>query len=101
MTDHVGVIRDAAGLGEAIATLAQIEREAGDDRILANMALAARFIAGSALMREESRGAHARSDFPATRPALAERSFLSLVELDRMASSQPASARHRKAGCCG
>jgi len=101
MTDHVGVIRDAAGLGEAIATLAQIEREAGDDRILANMALAARFIAGSALMREESRGAHARSDFPATRPALAERSFLSLVELDHMASSQPASARHRKAGCCG
>jgi L-aspartate oxidase len=99
MTEQVGVIRDPAGLGEAIATLSQIEREAGDDRILANMALAARFIAGSALLREESRGAHARSDFPAASPAWAERSFLSLSELDRLATS-PTTARLRKAGCC-
>jgi L-aspartate oxidase len=99
MTEQVGVIRDAAGLGEAVATLQQIEHEAGDDRILANMALAARFIAGSALLRDESRGAHARSDFPATSPALAERSFLSLAELDRIAPSSSA-ARQRKAGCC-
>ena len=64
-------------------------------------ALAARFIAGSALLREESRGAHERSDFPATSPALAERSFLSLDELDRIVASNAASARTRKAGCCG
>jgi L-aspartate oxidase len=99
MTAQVGVIRDAGGLGEAVATLRQIEHEAGDDRILANMALAARFIAGSALLRHESRGAHARSDFPATSPALAERSFLSLAELDRIAPSS-AAAPQRKAGCC-
>jgi L-aspartate oxidase len=99
MTEQVGVIRDSSGLGEAMATLTQIEREAGDDRILANMALAARFIAGSALLREESRGAHARSDFPAASPAWAERSFLSLSELDRRAAS-PTTARLRKAGCC-
>jgi len=99
MTAQVGVIRDAGGLGEAVATLRQIEHEAGDDRILANMALAARFIAGSALLRHESRGAHARSDFPATSPALAERSFLSLAELDRIAPSS-AAAPQRKARCC-
>ena len=87
MTTDVGVVRDAAGLRKAIATLAQIEREAADDRILANMALAARFIATGALQREESRGAHDRSDFADTRPALADRSFLTLAELDRLTST--------------
>ena len=101
MTKDVGVVRDAAGLRKAVVTLAQIERESTDDRILANMALAARFIATSALLREESRGAHDRSDFAATRPALAERSFLSLDELDYMAPSHVTPARTRKAGCCG
>jgi len=49
--------------------------------VLANLALAARFIATSALMREESRGAHDRSDFSDPKPALAQRSFLTLCEL--------------------
>ncbi|HUJ37555.1 MAG TPA: L-aspartate oxidase [Hyphomicrobium sp.] len=101
MTEDVGVIRNASGLREALATLAQIERGAADDHILANMALAARFIAGSALLREESRGAHARSDFPASNPALAERSFLSLSELDLMVSTHAPLEHRRKAGCCG
>jgi L-aspartate oxidase len=98
MTEQVGVIRDAAGLRDAIATLRQIGHEAEDDRIVANMALAARFIAVSALMRKESRGAHARSDFPATSSVLAERSFLSLADLDCIAAS-PLAARTRRAGC--
>ena len=100
MTDNVGVVRDAAGLRKAIAALSQIEREAGDDRILANMALAARFIASGALQREESRGAHDRSDFPDASPALAHRSFQTLAELDRL-TSKPAPAHLHQAGCCG
>ena len=39
MTEHVGVVRDAHGLKAALALLRQIEREAADDRTLANMAL--------------------------------------------------------------
>ena len=77
-----GVVRTAAGLKKAIATLRDIERKAGADRVLANMALAARFIAVGALLREESRGAHARSDFPAAEGSFAARTFLTLEDID-------------------
>ncbi len=58
------------GLKKALAVLRDIERQAGSDRVLANMALAARFIAAGALLREESRGAQARSDYPESSSAL-------------------------------
>jgi L-aspartate oxidase len=92
MTEHVGVVRDRAGLTEALNVLSDIEHYAGGDRVLANMALAARFIASGALMREESRGAQARSDFPAPRPELAARTFLTLDEIDRVAARGTAAA---------
>ncbi len=82
MTEHVGVVRDAGGLEQAVGALQEIEDAAGGDSVLANMALASRFVAVGAKKREESRGAHDRSDFPQPLPALAERSFLSLAELD-------------------
>jgi L-aspartate oxidase len=78
MTEHAGVIRNAAGLETALAVSRDIEAQAGADSMIANMALAAQLIAGSALLRKESRGAHFRSDFPAPESALAKRSILTL-----------------------
>ncbi len=73
--DDVGIVRSAEGLGRAIARFGEISREhepAGPERLAgptANAALTASLIARSALAREESRGAHFRSDHPRPRPA--------------------------------
>ncbi|MGI9403143.1 MAG: L-aspartate oxidase [Hyphomicrobium sp.] len=102
MTQHVGVVRHAAGLATATQILAGIEEDAGEDIVLANLALAARFIATGALMREESRGAHKRSDFPEPQPALASRSFLTLSDFHdtdvQHATPAPTEPRHAGAG---
>ena len=76
MSRYVSVVRDQAGLTTAIAELAQLSRQLPahpgdrDAWITANMVLAAHAIASAALFREESRGAHFRSDFPARDSAL-------------------------------
>ena len=83
MWERAGLVRDAAGLEEALAELDRIEAgldaegvAAADPALntawqdwlsLRNQTLAARLIARSALARRESRGAHFRRDFP--RPA--------------------------------
>jgi fumarate reductase flavoprotein subunit len=80
MWDDVGVARDAAGLDRALATLDSIEAEllatgiADDDRAfnmswqdwlnLRSLCEVSRVIALAARRRENSRGAHFRSDFP-------------------------------------
>jgi fumarate reductase flavoprotein subunit len=81
MWDEIGVIRDAAGIDRGIAALADIEAEllatgvpAGDRRFdlawhewlnLRSLVEVSRVIAHAAKARENSRGAHFRSDFPA------------------------------------
>ena len=80
MWDDVGVMRDAAGLKRAIASLGAIETElldtglADNDRAfnlswhdwlnLRSLTETSRVIALAALKRENSRGAHFRTDFP-------------------------------------
>jgi len=77
MSQHVAVVRSADGLREAAAEVARrtsaLERAGGNDRIAIearNIAQAAARVIDAALFREESRGAHYRSDFPTTDPAL-------------------------------
>ncbi|QEE40549.1 MULTISPECIES: L-aspartate oxidase [unclassified Methylobacterium] len=62
MEAQVGVVRDAAGLEQAVATL-EAHSETCDASLVALM------IARGALTRRESRGAHWRSDFPHVAPA--------------------------------
>jgi succinate dehydrogenase/fumarate reductase flavoprotein subunit len=79
MWENVGPLRDASGLGHALARIEAIEAQAQDLQIpeigrfnieladavvLPHMLATARAIAVSALGRTESRGAHVRSDFP-------------------------------------
>ncbi|MDD3371295.1 MAG: L-aspartate oxidase [Alphaproteobacteria bacterium] len=76
MSDNVGVIRDAKGLksiSEELAPFAEVS-----DRALVGL-----MIAQSALKREESRGAHYRSDFPDSR-AEAVHSRIRLSDLEHL-----------------
>ena len=94
MTSHVGVIRDAEHLAEAVRWFAALERDTGNTA-LRNMAITALLVATSAWARRESRGAHHRSDDPAENPALAHRTMTTLVAAREIAASlsERASAR--------
>lgn len=70
--NNVGIVREAAGLQEASQRLAswRSSLSAANDRAgleLASMVTAGQMMAEAALVREESRGAHYRTDFPDTR----------------------------------
>lgn len=86
MTRDVGVVRMAPGLHSALTTLKEIQTSAAQhhDTVLANMALAARFIAAGALLRKESRGGHYRSDFPNKRPSFAYRTMITIEDVEAL-----------------
>lgn len=70
MWQHVGLVRHADGLSVALETLNELFQEFGkpvptrEAIELANMINAGWLVTRAALEREESRGAHFRSDFP-------------------------------------
>jgi len=73
MWNMVGIIRDRKGLSQAAAILATWLRclpEPTDRPTyeLSNLVLTGRLVAEASLLREESRGAHFRSDFPRHSP---------------------------------
>jgi L-aspartate oxidase len=71
MTRSAGVLRTASSLGEADGVA---RRGVGGDGIdgneLRNLSTVAQALIAAALAREESRGAHTRTDFPDTRDDL-------------------------------
>jgi len=76
--EHCGIVRDRAGLEIAIDTLNRAEWEPAAPTLavieLRNIHQVAALIAECALWREESRGAHYRTDFPDKRPEFARAS---------------------------
>ncbi len=68
MWQSAGIIRDAPGLRMAQSLLGvwKAEGKSVYERETANLLLLARAVVAAALAREESRGAHARVDFPQT-----------------------------------
>src|SRR5207302_10908210 len=99
MWEKVGIIRDGAGLEQALRELGslndELERFAldGTNRAfnlswhdwmnLRNLVAVSRVVTAAAIARKDSRGAHFRSDFPETGP-LAESAFTS-IRLDDVA----------------
>jgi aspartate oxidase len=73
MFDGAGVVRDAESLDRAATVIGSVGTTVGtgtpSDRAhgeLANLVTAAEALLRSAMVRTESRGAHARGDFPET-----------------------------------
>jgi L-aspartate oxidase len=80
-SQYCGILRCGDGLREAIRELDEVTRSAAPlltraQSEVRNLHTLARLIAKAALAREESRGAHQRTDFPLTAPGLARHSRL-------------------------
>ncbi len=82
MSQHVGVVRDAAGLTLAVEKLTPLAE-------YSDMALIGKMIAQSALQREESRGAHMRTDFPAADPKWLRHQQMTLADVKIHATRNP------------
>jgi L-aspartate oxidase len=74
MTEHAGVLRSAESLATAAAAAARPPAGDGVEAAeVGNLTVIARAVCAAALAREETRGAHAREEFPERDPALAVR----------------------------
>ena len=103
MWDQVGVVRSAQGLRAAIERLERLRERSGRVKAsgapefnagwneainLTNLASVAEMVARCGLIREETRGAHYRSDFPHPDPAWLKRIRLLPVDGDLKLSFQ-------------
>ncbi len=79
MYADVGVERDETGLTRALERLHALASGAQSDD-LRDAATVGALVAHAALRRRETRGSHARSDYPGARPAERHRSFSTLAD---------------------
>jgi L-aspartate oxidase len=73
--EKCGIVRSGDGLREAVGQLEALTPEAPEER---NMRQVAQLIARCALARQESRGAHFRTDYPEKSDAFAGHSIVSI-----------------------
>jgi L-aspartate oxidase len=75
MTAGAGVLRSAASLPQTDRVVAAVAAALGPSAgpELRNLVVIARALLTAATAREESRGAHGRTDFPETRPTFSHR----------------------------
>ncbi len=85
MNRHLGVERSGEGMRTARAVIDDLVGDCRSGRFL-NTLTAGRMVIAGALTREESRGGHYRTDFPEERDAWRRRSFLTLGDLEPVAS---------------
>ncbi|XYK82214.1 MAG: L-aspartate oxidase [Labrenzia sp.] len=83
LSENVGVLRSREGLRKALADIQEAESVCVRQSIQ-NMMVTGKLIAAAALMREESRGGHFRTDFPEENPAMAKRSYTTLKEVNAL-----------------
>jgi L-aspartate oxidase len=87
MYTHVGLERTESGLEFVLHNIGELQQAAQPISFeLLNFLTAAKFIVVGALLRTESRGGHFRADYPAAN-AKAERTYLTLQEVDTVASA--------------
>ncbi len=91
MATELGIIREREGVVRALSTILELERGAGHNLEFSNMLTSAKLIAAAALQREESRGAHRRSDFPRALKSFHHRTRITLAEADAIARDVSAS----------
>jgi len=99
MWEQVGLMRHRAGLLSALAEIARLREQAAQTRVvperrynpeildvleLSRMLDVAEMITAAALLREETRGAHLREDFPEPVEALGTKNVVQWMENDRL-----------------
>ena len=83
MSLYVGVSRNAEGIRKALAEIGKMEAANKSKRFM-NALTTAKLIAVAALLREESRGGHQRSDFPDEMEQWQKRTFITLADAEKV-----------------
>ena len=82
MDQFVGIERNAKGLEQALSRLHELQDLYKNHLTLGNMLTTAKIITVAALLRQESRGSHYRTDYLERKATWAHRSFISLRQVN-------------------